>query len=78
MLNDDDPNLSELSHAYEEDGKQVTVEIYGDGEGKWILEILDAKGNSFVGEDLFDTEEDALAEFQKDVKADGIDQFIGK
>jgi hypothetical protein len=43
-LNDDDPNLSALSHIYEEDGKRVIVEIYGNGEGKWILEIQDDKG----------------------------------
>jgi len=36
-LNDDDPNLSKFSHIYEENGKRVMVEIYGDGDGKWIL-----------------------------------------
>ena len=77
-MSEDDPILSELTHVYKEAGKQVTVEIYSDGEGKWIVEILDDRGNSFVGENLFETELDALAEFQKDVKQNGIDFFIGE
>ena len=74
---DFDVILSDLTHVYEEDGKRVTVEIYSDGEGKWILEVLDSKGNSFINEDHFVTEQNALDEFQKDVKENGIDAFIG-
>ncbi len=69
--------LSDLTHVYEEDGKSVTVEIYSDGEGKWILEILDKKGNSFIGDEHFETEQSALDQFQSDVKESGIDAFIG-
>ena len=31
---------SSLSQDVTRDGKTVSVEIYGDGEGKWILEVL--------------------------------------
>ena len=40
----------------------VQVEIYSDGEGKWILEIVDEGRTSHVWKEHFDTDQHALAE----------------
>ncbi|GMG88764.1 hypothetical protein [Biformimicrobium ophioploci] len=69
--------VSDLSRSIEKDGKTVKVEIYGDGAGKWILEIVDEHGNSTVWDDQFSTEQDALNEAISAVEQEGIDCFIG-
>ena len=77
MINDEDDTIfSKLCHVHRENGKEVDVGIYGDGEGKWILAVTDQSGNSMIGDDLFDTEMDALNEFKKDIKELGIGFFI--
>lgn len=53
---------SPLSQALSRHGVTVQVEIYGDGQGKWILEVVDDRGTSHVWDDLFDTDHLALAE----------------
>ena len=71
--------LSPLSYKHVEGDKSVVVEIYrGEDEKRWILEILDIYGNSLIGDELFDTEQQALDEFKKDLKKEGIDYFIRK
>ena len=80
MLDKDDDydvEISPLGCVYKEGDKQVEVEIYNNGQGKWILEVVDVDGNSCVSDELYDTDADALAEFKAEVKASGIDIFIG-
>jgi len=50
----------------------VSVKIYGDGEGKWILEVEDEYDNSTVWDDPFDTDQEALDEVLKTIREEGI------
>ena len=72
-----DVEFSPLCQAVSRTGKTVQVTIYGDGEGKWILEIEDGYGNSCVWNDLFETDQLALEEALTSIEEDGIDSFIG-
>ena len=53
---------SPLSQCLTRNAITVQVEIYGDGEGKWILEVIDAQQTSHIWEDRFESDHDALAE----------------
>lgn len=77
MTDDHDVKLSPLSQRFEQDGKVVHIEIYEDGEGGWLLEIVDEDNNSTMWEDSFDTDQDALAEALATIKEEGIDVLIG-
>lgn len=77
MNDDDDVKMSPLSQRFEQDGKAVHIEIYEDGEGGWLLEIVDDDNNSTMWEDAFDSEEDALAEALATISEEGIDVLIG-
>ena len=48
-------------------GKTVKVEIYEDGQGGWILEVVDESGNSNVWDDLFPKDIEALTEVKKTI-----------
>lgn len=77
MNDDDDVKMSPLSQRFEEDGKVVYIEIYDDGEGGWLLEVVDEDNNSTMWEDAFDSDEDALAEALAAIAEHGIDTLIG-
>lgn len=51
---------SPLSQSISRHGVTVRVEIYGDGEGKWILEVVDRDGASHVWDERFETDQAAL------------------
>ena len=53
---------SPLSQTVTRNGVTVDVEIYGDGQGGWILEIVDAENDSHVWDEPFETEQQALTE----------------
>lgn len=53
---------SPLSQTVTRNGVTVDVEIYGDGHGGWILEIVDAENASHVWDEPFETEQQALTE----------------
>lgn len=76
-MSDDDVKMSPLSQRYEEDGQVVHIEIYEDGEGGWLLEIVDEDNNSTMWEDSFDSDEDALAEALDAIRQEGIRALIG-
>jgi len=77
MTDDYDVKMSPLSQRFEQDGKSVRIEIYEDGEGGWLLEIVDEGNNSTMWEDSFDSDDDALAEALAAIKDHGIASFIG-
>src|SRR5690606_11374530 len=77
MNDDDDVKMSPLSQRFEQDGKVVYIEIYDDGEGGWLLEVVDEDNNSTMWEDAFDSDEDALAEALAAIAEHGIDTLIG-
>jgi hypothetical protein len=77
MEDDFELEFSPLCQSISSGGKSVQVHIYGDGEGKWILEVVDEFGNSTVWNDLFDTDSAALTEVKKAILEDRITSFIG-
>lgn len=77
---DDDLELvySPLCQEITLDGKTIQVSIYGCGEGDWSLETVDEYGNSCVWDDLFETDEVAMAELNRTLNDEGIDSLIGR
>lgn len=69
--------MSPLSQEITVEGKTVQVDIYEDGEGGWLLEIVDKHNNSTVWEDPFETDEKALQEAQDTIEKEGIASLIG-
>ncbi|WP_237058154.1 baseplate wedge protein 53 [Microbulbifer sediminum] len=77
MEDEFEPRESELSQTYSEDGLNVHIDIYEDGEGGWLLEIVDDNDNSTVWEDAFETEREALEEAMDALREEGIATFVG-
>lgn len=77
MSDDFEVKESPLSQRIEVQGKTIDVQIYEDGEGGWILEIVDEFNNSTVWDDPFATEQEALDELQRTIKEEGVDSLIG-
>lgn len=75
---EEDPVHSALSQIATRDGKSVSIEIYGDGDGGWLLEAVDEHGNSTVWDLPFDSEQDALDQALETIEAEGIDALIGE
>ena len=69
--------VSPLSQRVTRDGTAVEVEIYGDGKGAWLLEVVDEFGNSTVWDDSFTTDSAALAEALNVIDSEGIAAVIG-
>ncbi|MFZ4540012.1 UPF0149 family protein [Propionivibrio sp.] len=74
---DEDPNRSPLSQSVTRDGKTVSIEIYEDGAGGWLLEVVDEYGNSNLWESSFSTDGEALDEALKTIDEEGIESLIG-
>lgn len=53
---------SPLSQNVTRNGVSVRIEIYGDSDGGWILEVVDAENASHVWDEPFETDQQALAE----------------
>jgi hypothetical protein len=68
--------MSNLSEHFSQDGKTVQIEIYQDGEGGWLLEVVDEHNNSTVWDDPFPTEVAALNEAHEAIEKEGIVSFI--
>jgi len=67
----------ETVKALEQDGKTVEARVYNNGEGGWVLEIVDHFGNSTVFDDPYASAKEALDIAQLAVEQEGIDEFIG-
>ena len=72
---DPGPTLSALCRSVTKDGWKLDVVIYADGEGQWSLEVVDDAGTSTCWLELFDTEEQALAEALTTIEENGIEEF---
>ena len=78
MTQDDQtPNHSPLAQSVTRDGKTVRIDIYEDGEGGWLLEVVDEYWNSTVWDPSFASDREALAEALKTIDEDGIESLIG-
>ena len=70
--------FSPLCQTIERDGQSVRVDIYGNGEGGWILEVVDKFNNSVVRDDHFPTDQEALDEVLDAIEKEGILSLIGE
>ena len=77
MKEEDEVKMSPLSQTISNGGKIVQVEIYEDGHGGWILEVIDEFNNSTVWDDSFETDSAALTEAKKTILAEGVGSLIG-
>lgn len=78
MFEDDQyPIHSPLTQAVTREGKTVQVDIYEDGEGGWLLEVVDEFNNSTVWNASFQSDQGALDEALRTIDEDGIDSLIG-
>lgn len=78
MFEDDQyPKHSPLTQAVTREGKTVQVDIYEDGEGGWLLEVIDEFNNSTVWNASFQSDQAALEEALRTIDEDGIDSLIG-
>jgi uncharacterized protein len=68
---------SPLSQPVTRDGTAVEIEIYDDGKGGWLLEVVDEFGNSTVWDDSFPSDSAALAEALNTIDTEGIASVIG-
>jgi uncharacterized protein len=59
------------------DGTSIDIEIYDDGDGGWLLEVVDEFGNSTVWDDSFATDSAALAEVMNTINTEGILSVVG-
>ena len=78
MTDDPEVKMSPLCQDLSDGGKTISVEIYDDGQGGWILEVVDEHGNSTVWDDPFPTDAAALAEVKETILEEGIEALIGR
>ncbi|HDP89708.1 MAG TPA: hypothetical protein ENN42_07120 [Thioalkalivibrio sp.] len=69
--------MSPLCRDVTEGGDTVRVEIYRGGSEGWVLEVVDAYGNSTVWDDEFPTDAAALEEAMATIREEGIGVLIG-
>jgi len=69
--------MSPLCQSVSSGGKLLRIEIYGNGEGRWILEIVDEYNNSTVWDESFETDAAALVEAKKSILRDTASEFVG-
>ncbi|UOA16503.1 hypothetical protein [Sulfitobacter dubius] len=67
---------SPLSQSVVVEGNRFKIQIYRGEDTQWSLEIVNAKGTSFVWDELFPTEEDALGAALKDFENSPIKNFL--
>ena len=78
-MNQREPNLvhSGLSRMVTKDGVNVEVSIVRlENETSWSLEVVNSSGTSTVWDDLFPSDDDAFAEFERTVAEEGIRTFL--
>ena len=76
-----DPKIvqSDLSRTVKKDGVTVEVSIIRlVHEIEWSLEVINSAATSIVWDELFATDEDAYAEFERTVAEEGMQAFLDK
>lgn len=76
---DDEPDFIEspLSQRVTRNGVTVRVDIYGDSDNRWILEIVDAENTSHVWDERFETDQQALDEALRALDEEPL-EFLGR
>lgn len=73
-----DPNLitSGLSRRVTVEGHELRIEIYKlEDDKSWTLEVVDEEGTSFVWDDLFASDQDAIDEALNLIETEGLSAF---
>lgn len=76
-----DPNIvkSGLSRTVKQDGVTVEVSIIRlENKTEWSLEVINSTATSIVWDDLFASDEEAFAEFERTVAEEGMRTFLDK
>ncbi len=76
-----DPKIvnSALSRTVTKDGVTAEVSIIRlEHETEWSLEVINAASTSIVWDDLFASDAEAFAEFERTVAAEGMRTFVDK
>jgi hypothetical protein len=76
-----DPKIvtSRLSRTVSKDGVTVDVSIIRlEGETAWSLEVVNSANTSIVWDDLFASDDEAYAEFERTVAEEGMGAFVDK
>lgn len=73
MMTEDQVNDSPFMPSAPRESKAVKVEICEDGEGGWILAVVDKNGRSTVWASLFASDMEALNEALITIDEDAID-----
>lgn len=76
---DQEPDFIEspLSQSVTRNGVEVRVDIYGDSQGRWILEVVDAENTSHVWDEHFETDQQALTEALRALDEEPL-EFLGR
>ncbi len=64
--------MSPLCQSMESEGINVQIDIYADGDGGWILEIIDGDNNSIIWDEPFKNDKEALKEAVDTITKEGI------
>jgi uncharacterized protein len=76
-----DPKIvqSDLSRTVKQDGVTVEVSIIRlEHETEWSLEVVNSASTSIVWDDLFASDGEAFAEFERTVAEEGMRTFLDK
>ncbi len=67
---------SPLSQSLVVEGHRFEIQIYRREDTQWTLEVVNAKAISFVRDELFPTEEDALGAALADFENSPVEDFL--
>lgn len=67
--------MSSLCRTVTKDGWNLEIFIYEDGEGQWLLEVVNDADVSTCWTESFETEQDALDEALKTIEENSIEYF---
>lgn len=67
---------SPLNQSVMVEGHRFEIQIYRGQETLWTLEIVNAHGTSFVWDELFQTDQDALGAALADFKNSPVEDFL--
>ncbi|WP_348944430.1 hypothetical protein ABHF33_13490 [Chitinibacter sp. FCG-7] len=77
MFDENDLINSPLTQKYTSNGKTVEICIYRMPDTGWTLEVVDQYNNSTVWDGEFETDQQALDCFFREIQQDGIEAMIG-
>jgi hypothetical protein len=80
-MSEREPNIvhSGLSRTVKKDGVTIEVSIIRlEHETEWSLEVVNAAGTSTVWDQLFSSDDEAYAEFERILAEEGMQAFLDK